>query len=129
MRVGQVLVVFVLHGEGNQLRRDRAELDGLDRQPLSGFEELRELHFAAAHRTCQRRHHTRFQVIVQDVSARKRDTSRACFRELGVPRLESRHVVRWIARPALPAYILIEPAVAVGHDVQPRHLLIPEIHR
>ena len=34
-----------------------------------------------------------------------------------------------IARPALAADVLVEPAVAVGDDVQPRHFLFPQIHR
>ena len=39
------------------------------------------------------------------------------------------HVMRRIARPALPADVLVEPAVAVRHDVQPRHFLLAQIHR
>ena len=39
------------------------------------------------------------------------------------------HVMRRIAGPALPADVLVEPAIAVGHDVQPGDFLLAQIHR
>ena len=66
---------------------------------------------------------------MQDVPARKPDAARAHLRQLRMRRVEPAHVVRRIARPALAADVLVEPAVAVGHDVQPGHFLLPQIHR
>jgi hypothetical protein len=39
------------------------------------------------------------------------------------------HVVRRVAGPALAADVRVEPAVAVGHDVEPGHFLLLQIHR
>ena len=61
--------------------------------------------------------------------ARKPDPARAHRRQLRVRRVEPVHVVRRIARPALAADVLIEPAIAVGHDVEPGHFLLAQIDR
>ena len=125
----QPRVVLVLHRERHQLRRHRPELHRLGRQPLRRLEQLRILHLAAPDRPHQLRHHPRFQVVVQDVPARKRNAPRPHLRQLRMRRLEPAHVMRRITRPALPPDVLVEPAVPVRHDVQPRHLLLPQIHR
>ncbi len=57
------------------------------------------------------------------------NAARAHLRQLRVLRVEPAHVVRRVARPALPADVRVEPAVAVGHDVEPGHFLFPQIHR
>ena len=75
------------------------------------------------------RHHARFEVVVQDVSARKPDPARAHLGELGMERLEPLHVVRRIARPALAAVVLVETAVTVRDDVEARHLLFAQVYR
>ena len=43
--------------------------------------------------------------------------------------IEAGHVMRWIARPALAAHILIEPAIAVGDDVEAGDFLFAQIDR
>ncbi len=127
--VGQALVVLVLDREGHELRRHRPELHRLLRQALRRLEDLRILHLAAPDRPDDPRHHARFQIVVQDVAARKRDAARADLRQLRMRRLEAVHVMRRITRPALAAHVLIEAAVAVRHDVEPRRLLLAQIHR
>ena len=59
----------------------------------------------------------------------KPDAAGADRRQLRVRRVEARHVVRRIARPALAADVLIEPAVAVGDDVETGDFLFPEVDR
>ena len=125
----QVLVVLVLHRKRHQLRRHRPELHRLARQALRRFPDLRILHLAGAQRPDDLRHHARFEVVVQDVPARKPDAARAHLRQLRMRRVEPAHVVRRIARPALPTHVLVEPAVPVGHDVQPGDFLLAQIHR
>ena len=75
--LGQALVVVVLQREGDELGRDGAELHRLRGQPLRGLPDLGVLHLAAADRADDRRHHARFQVVVQDVAARKRQPAAA----------------------------------------------------
>ena len=65
------------------------------------------------------RHHARFEIVVEDVAARKPNAAGADRRQLRVGRVEAVHVMRRVAGPALAADILIEPAVAVGDDVEP----------
>ncbi len=122
--LGEARVVLVLHRKRHQLRCHRPELHRLLRQPLRRLEQLRILHLAPAHRAHQLRHHPRFEIVVQNVAARKRNPPRPHRRQLRVRRLEPAHVMRRITRPALPADVLVEPAVAVGHDVQARHFLL-----
>ncbi|MCZ7562673.1 MAG: hypothetical protein M5U08_01795 [Burkholderiales bacterium] len=126
---GQVLVVLVLHREGHELGGHRAELDRLGGEPLGGLPQLGVLHLAAAHRPDDLRHHARFEVVVQDVPAREGDAAGTGARELRVRVVESGHVVRRIARPALAAHVLVEAAVAVGADVEAGELLLAQVDR
>jgi hypothetical protein len=43
--------------------------------------------------------------------------------------LESGHMVRRVARPALAADVLVESTVAVGDDVETGDFLFPEVDR
>ena len=47
----------------------------------------------------------------------------------GMRRVEPVHVMRRVARPALAAHVLVEPAVAVGDDVEAGHFLFAQIDR
>ena len=69
--LGHALVMAVLRSEGDDLGRDRAELDRLLGEPLRRLPQRGVLQVAAADRADDRRHHPRFQVVVQDVAARK----------------------------------------------------------
>ena len=66
---------------------------------------------------------------MQDVSARKGDAAGARAREFRMDMIEARHVVRRIAGPALAPNVLIEPAIAVGADVQTSDFLLPQVDR
>src|SRR6266568_3864596 len=103
-----VPVVLVLDGESDELWSDRAELDRLFGQALRGFPQFRILHLAASNGSDDFRHDPRFQVIVQDVSARKGDAAGARACESRMDMIEARHVVRRIAGPALAPNVLIE---------------------
>ncbi len=124
----QVFVMAVLNGEGHQFGRDCAELHGLRSHALRGLEQLGILQLAPAHRSDDLGHHTRFEIIVKDVSSRKCDAARAGARELWNVAIESRHMVGRIAGPALTADILVEPAIPVGHDIQTRQFLFFHVH-
>ena len=126
MRSGHALVVAVLHREGDDLRRHRAELhrplgDALRRLPHRGV-----LQIAAADRADDRRHHARFQIVVQDVAARKPDAAAPGRRRQRMVVVEAAHVVRRIAGPALAADVVVEAAVAVGDDVEAGELLVAD---
>ena len=69
--VGQALVVLVLHREGDDLGRHRAPFHRLLGEALRRLPHLGVLQVAAADRPDHRRHHPRFQVVVQDVAARE----------------------------------------------------------
>ena len=71
------LVVIVLHGEGDDLRRDVAEFYRPPGQPLGGLPHRGVLQIAAADWADDLRHHARFEVVVQDVAARERDAATA----------------------------------------------------
>src|SRR4051794_41955562 len=65
---------------------------------------------------------------MQNVTARKPDDALArAGRDRMRAALEAAHVERRIARPALPADVGIEAAVAVGDDVETRNLLLAQI--
>jgi hypothetical protein len=74
-----------------------------------------------------RRHHTGFQVVVQDVAARKPKTAAAGRRRARIAALVAGHVMRRVAGPALPADVVVEAAVTVGADVEPGKLLVAQI--
>jgi len=59
--------------------------------------------------------------------ARKPDSAGARARQLRVTGFEAGHMSRWITGPGLAADILIEAAITVGHNVEPRDFLIPQI--
>ena len=122
-----VLVVLVLHRKCDELRRHRAELDRLGGEPLRGLQQLRVLHLAPADGPDHLGHDARFEVVVKDVASRERDAAGAHFGELRVRCLEAGHVVGRVAGPALAADVLVEATVTVGDDVEPRHLLLPQV--
>ena len=66
---------------------------------------------------------------MKDMTAREADPAGAGARQLRLTPVEPIEMPRRIPRPALPTNVLIEPAVAVGQDVQPRQLLLRQIHR
>ena len=72
--------MLVLDGERNQFGRNGAKLYGLGGEPLRSLPDLGVLHLAAADGADQFRHHARFEVIVKNVAARKRDAACADFR-------------------------------------------------
>ena len=127
--VRHALVVAVLHREGDDLGRHRAALhrplgEALRRLPHRGV-----LQIAAADRPGDRRHHPRLQIVVQDVPARKADAAAAGRRRPRIAVVEAGHVVERIAGPALAADVVVEPAVAVGEDVEAGELLVAQIDR
>ena len=87
----QVLVVFVLNSVCDQFRRNSAELgwprgEALRRLPYFGI-----LHFAWSHRSHDLRHDPRFQIIVEDMPARKPDSAGAGACQLRVSGFEAGH--------------------------------------
>ena len=125
--LGHALVMAVLRSEGDDLGRDRAELDRLLGEPLRRLPQHGVLQVAAPDRADDRRHHPRFQVVVQDVAARKPQPAAAGRSWARIGMLVAAHVVRRIAGPALPADVVVEPAVTVSHDVEPGKLLVAQI--
>ena len=65
---------------------------------------------------------------MKDVAARKRDAAGADLGQLRVRGFEAFHVMGRIAGPALAADVLVEPAVAVGDDIETRDLLLAQIN-
>ena len=77
------------------------------------------------------RHHARFEIVVQDVAAAGNQI-RPCpgsRRRARVVAVESAHVARRIAGPALAADVVVEAAVAVGEDVEAGDLLLAQVDR
>ena len=66
---------------------------------------------------------------MKDVTARKCNAARANRRQLRLEPVESVHVVRRVACPALTANVLVEAAVAVGDNVEAGQLLVPQVNR
>ena len=64
---------------------------------------------------------------MKDVAAREAKPARSRCRELRIAPLEAIHVHRRVARPALPADVVVEAAVAVGEDVEPGELLVADV--
>ncbi|MFM9887824.1 MAG: hypothetical protein ACKVQT_32765 [Burkholderiales bacterium] len=85
-------------------------------QPASAS---RVLKIARPDRADDLRHHSRFEVVVQDMSHRKRDGSGAVDRGLRHAFVEPFHVERRVTRPALAADFRVEMGIAVGEDVEP----------
>ena len=125
--IRNALVVPVLQREGHDLRRHGAELDRPLGEPLRRFPHGGVLQIAAPDRAADDRHDPRFQIVVQDVAARKHDAAASGGRRLGMQRVEAAHVVRRIRGPALAADVVIEVRVAVGDDIEAGHLLIAQI--
>ena len=66
-----IFVVVVSDRGGEQLGQDRAELDGLIGQSLRRLPHRRVLQIAGAKRPDDARQHARFELVVQDVAARR----------------------------------------------------------
>ena len=62
---------------------------------------------------------------MENVTARKCQTAGADLRQLRMSVVKAGHVMRRIAGPALAADVLIEPAIAVGDDVESGDFLLP----
>ena len=125
--LGQRLVVSVLRRERDDLRRHGAEFHRTRGQPLCGLPQCGVLQVAAPDRADNDRHHPRFQIIVQDVAARKPETAAPGRRRPRVAALVAGHVMRRIAGPALAANVVVEAAIAVGDDVEASELLLAQI--
>src|SRR5262249_51538983 len=108
----------------NQLGRNGTELYRPRRQTLRRLPDFGVLHFSRADRSDNFRHHSRFQIIVQDVSAWETDASSAGACELRMTGFEARHMSRWVARPGLAADILIKAAVTIGNDIETCDFLV-----
>ncbi len=106
--VGHALVVAVLQREGDDLGRHRAEFDRLLGEALRRLPHRGVLQIAAPDRAGDDRHDPRFQIVVQDVAARKQDAAAAGRRRLGMRDVEAAHVVRRIGGPALAADVVVE---------------------
>ena len=118
----------ILHGEGDQLRPDGAELHRLLGHALRHLPHGGVLQVAARDRAVDPRHDARFQIVMQNVTGRKRQPAFAGRRRLRVL-VEAAHVARRIIGPALAADIRIEMRVAVGDDVEAGDFLLVQIDR
>src|SRR5688572_17133902 len=116
----------ILDGESDKFGRHRAEFHGLRSHALGSLPELRILQFTAAHRSNDLRHDARFKLVVKDVSTREGNAAGAGSSQLGNVTIETRHMIRRIACPALASDILIKSAVPVCHDVQAGAFLLLE---
>ncbi len=125
--VGHALVVPVLQREGDDLGRHRAELDRLRGEALRRLPHRGVLQIAAADRSGDDRHDARFQIVVQNVAARKPDAAAAGRRRHRMLDVEAAHVVRRIGGPALAADVVVEAAIAVGDDIEAGEFLIAQI--
>ena len=125
--IRDALVVTILQREGDDLRRDAAELHRLLGEALRGLPHRGVLQVAAPERSGDHRHDARFQIIVQDVAARKPDAAAPGRRRHRMRDVEARHVVGRIGGPALAADVVIEAAVAVGDDVETGEFLVAQI--
>ena len=125
--LGQALIVPVLQREGDDLRRHRAEFDRLGGEALRRLPHRGVLQIAAPERAGDDRHDARFEVVVQNVAARKHDAAAAGRRRRRVLRVEPAHVVRRIGGPTLAADVVVEAAVAVGDDVEAGQLLVAQV--
>jgi hypothetical protein len=123
------LVMTILQGEGDDLGGNGAELDRPRGEALRRLPHRGVLQIAASDRPGDHRHHPRFKIIVQDMTARKPNAAAAGRRRHRMLRIEPAHMVRRIRRPALAADVVVEAAVAIGKDIQPRKFLIAQIAR
>src|SRR5579883_2266388 len=64
---------------------------------------------------------------MQNMSAREPNATAPGGGRLRVSQVESAHVIGRVRGPALTANIVIEAAIAVGADIEPRQLLIAQI--
>ncbi len=124
----RVLVVAVDRGGGKKLRQDGAELDRLCGQALGHFPHGGVLQVAGPDGSHDLGKDAGFEIIVQDVSARKGDRADIVDRRLG-GRVEPRHVRQRIALPAHAADFLVVVRIAVGADIKARRLLSAQMHR
>ncbi len=125
--VRHALVVTILQREGDDLRRYRAEFDRLGGEALRRLPHRGVLQIAAADRAGDDRHDARFQIVVQDVAARKPDAAAAGRCRHRMRDVEAAHVVRRIGGPALAADVVVEMSVAVGDDIEAGNFLIAQI--
>ncbi len=124
----QRLVVPVLHGESDQFRSDRAELDRLFGHALRNLEHGGILQFASRNWPADAGHDTRFKIVVKNVAGGKTQAAFAGRSRLRVA-IEPAHMSGWIIGPTLAADIGIEMCVAVGNNIQARHFLFVQVDR
>ena len=120
------LVVTVGDREGDEFRSNGTELDRLSGQALRRLPHRGVLQVAAGDRADDARHDAGFEIVVQDMAGRERQSALARRRRLRVA-IESAHVARRVVGPALTADIGIEMGVAVGDDVEARNLLLVRV--
>ncbi len=125
----QILVVEVAAAHPEKLGGDGAELHRLRGLALRRLPDVGVLQGAAPDRPHQVGHHAGLQHVVHDVAARRDEAGPPAFHAVRLRRAEALHVARRVGEPAMSAHVGVEMRVAVGGDVEPRRLLLGEIHR
>jgi len=126
--LNRVLVVAVDRGGGEKLRQDGAELHRLCGQTLRHLPHGSVLQVAWPHGSHDLGKDAGFEIVMQDVSARKSHRADIVNCRLR-NRVEPRHVRQRIALPAHAADFFVIVRIAVGTDIEPRGLLRAQMHR